>query len=42
MAIGSWRHRFKGFVTDINIYKSPIGGTSLKKHLPSRYDGVFY
>jgi class 3 adenylate cyclase len=40
--MGPWRHRFKGFTNDVNIYKSPIGGTSLKKHLPSHYDGVFY
>ncbi len=39
--MGPWTHRFKGFARDINIYKSPLGGTSLKKHLPDHYDGVF-
>ena len=40
--MGPWSHHFKGFTADVNIYKSPRGGTSLQKHLPSHYDGVFY
>ncbi len=40
--MGPWAYRFKGFQQDISIYKSPLGGTSLKRHLPDHYDEVFY